>query len=103
MIGPAAMKGPKPGIASAPMSASHPNVPPTTPPAVAPVAVPSGAFVFFSAAKSLVDVAGAENRLTVWLVRHSQRKRGATDRPDLRGNWRQSSTVLRGGWRPAPQ
>src|SRR6516225_10983578 len=30
------------------------------------------------------DVAGAGNQLTVWLVRHSQRKRGATDRPDLR-------------------
>jgi len=29
-------------------------------------------------------VAGAGNQLTVWLVRHSQRKRGATDRPDLR-------------------
>src|SRR5215472_18781342 len=32
------------------------------------------------------DVAGAGNQLTVWLVRHSQRKRGATDRPDLRSN-----------------
>jgi hypothetical protein len=32
------------------------------------------------------DVAGAGNRLTVRLVRHSQRKRGATDRPDLRSN-----------------
>ena len=31
------------------------------------------------------DVAGAGTGLTVWLVRHSQRKRGATDRPDLRG------------------
>src|SRR6516164_9151717 len=30
------------------------------------------------------DVAGAGNQFTVWLVRHSQRKRGATDRPDLR-------------------
>ena len=28
---------------------------------------------------------GAGNGLTVWLVRHSQRKRGATDRPRLRG------------------
>src|SRR5215470_11698881 len=43
------------------------------------------------------DVAGAENRLTVWLVRHSQRKRGAMDRPDLRGDWRQSSTLLMSG------
>jgi hypothetical protein len=33
---------------------SNPNVPPTAPPAVAPVAVPSGAFVFFSVASSLV-------------------------------------------------
>jgi Reverse transcriptase (RNA-dependent DNA polymerase)/Group II intron, maturase-specific domain len=40
------------------------------------------------------DVAGAGNRLTVRLVRHSQRKRGATDRPKLRGAWRQSSTLL---------
>src|SRR5215475_9933910 len=32
------------------------------------------------------DVAGAGNRLTVRLVRHSQRKRGATDRPNLRSN-----------------
>src|SRR4030095_13644802 len=42
------------------------------------------------------DVAGAENRLTVWLVRHSQKKRGAMDRPDLRSDWRQSSTLLKG-------
>jgi hypothetical protein len=32
------------------------------------------------------DVAGAGNRHTVRLVRHSQRKRGATDRPDLRSD-----------------
>ncbi len=32
------------------------------------------------------DVAGAGIQFTVWLVRHSQRKRGATDRPDLRSN-----------------
>jgi hypothetical protein len=32
------------------------------------------------------DVAGAGNQLTVRIVRHSQRKRGATDRPDLRSN-----------------
>ena len=30
------------------------------------------------------DVAGAGNGLTVWLVRHSHRKRGETDRPRLR-------------------
>src|SRR6266436_2507969 len=30
------------------------------------------------------DVAGAGNGFTVWLMRHSQRKRGATARPDLR-------------------
>src|SRR6266446_8691829 len=39
------------------------------------------------------DVAGAGNRPTVRLVRHSQRKRGATDRLSLRGNRRQSSTL----------
>src|SRR4051794_17708859 len=54
IIGPAAMNGPRPGMASAPMPASQPRVPPTTAPLVAPVAVPSGAFVFFSAAKSLL-------------------------------------------------
>jgi hypothetical protein len=32
------------------------------------------------------DVAGAGNQFTVRIVRHSQRKRGATDRPDLRSN-----------------
>ena len=32
------------------------------------------------------DVAGAGNQLTVRTVRHSQRKRGATDRPNLRSN-----------------
>ena len=31
------------------------------------------------------DEAGVGNRLTIRLVRHSQRKRGATDRPSLRG------------------
>jgi hypothetical protein len=30
------------------------------------------------------EAAGAGNQLTVWLVRHSQRKRGATDRLNLR-------------------
>jgi hypothetical protein len=32
------------------------------------------------------DVAGAGNQLTVRIVRHSQRKRGAMDRPNLRSN-----------------
>jgi hypothetical protein len=32
------------------------------------------------------DVAGAGNQFTVRIVRHSQRKRGAMDRPDLRNN-----------------
>jgi hypothetical protein len=39
------------------------------------------------------DVAGAGNQLTVRLVRHSQRKRGETDRPDLTEQRRQSSTL----------
>ena len=43
------------------------------------------------------DVAGIGNRPTVRLVRHSQRKRGATDRLSLRGNRRQSSTLLMSG------
>jgi uncharacterized protein YbjT (DUF2867 family) len=48
MIGPAAMKGPRPGIANSPTPASSPSVPPITPPVVAPAAAPSGAFVTFS-------------------------------------------------------
>ena len=34
--------------------------------------------------RTLRDVAGAGNGLTVRLVRHSHRKRGETDRPRLR-------------------
>jgi len=30
------------------------------------------------------EVAGVGNQFTDWLMRHSQRKRGETDRPDLR-------------------
>ena len=41
------------------------------------------------------DEAGAGNRLTVWLVRHSQRKRGATDRPDLRSDGASPRPYLR--------
>ena len=63
MIGPAAMNGPRPGIASAPMPASRPSVPPSAPPAATPVVVPSGALVFFSCAKSFVPcVIGHEHR-----------------------------------------
>src|SRR5437879_12508971 len=43
------------------------------------------------------DAAGAGNRPTARLVRHSHRKRGATDRLSLRGNRRQSSTLLMSG------
>jgi hypothetical protein len=45
MIGPAAMNGPRPGIANRPTPASRPSVPPITPPVVTPAAAPSGAFV----------------------------------------------------------
>src|SRR5262249_57260461 len=44
----AAMSGPTPGIASVPIPARSPRVPPSKPPATAPVAVPSGALVDFS-------------------------------------------------------
>ena len=54
IIGPAAINGPKPGIARAPIPANQPNAPPTTTPVPAPVAVPSGALVCFSCAKSFV-------------------------------------------------
>ena len=47
-IGPAAISGPTPGMASAPMPTSQPSVPPSSPPAPAPAVAPSGAFVFFS-------------------------------------------------------
>src|ERR1700694_2952908 len=40
------------------------------------------------------DVAGTGNQLTAQLVRHSQRKRGVTDRLSLRSMRRQSSTLL---------
>src|ERR1043165_5762178 len=53
IIGPAAMKGPAPGMANAPIPANQPNAPPNMPPAPAPVAAPSGALVFFSCAKAL--------------------------------------------------
>ena len=35
---------------------------------------------------AMCDEAGAGNRITVRIVRHSQRKRGAMDRPNLRSN-----------------
>src|SRR5580700_6739338 len=50
MIGPAAMKGPTPGIANIPTPASRPSAPPRTAPAPAPAAAPSGALVAFSVA-----------------------------------------------------
>src|SRR6185436_2054885 len=56
MIGPAAMNGPTPGMASEPIPASQPSVPPSNPPRPAPVAVPSGALVLCSWAKSRVPV-----------------------------------------------
>jgi hypothetical protein len=43
------------------------------------------------------DVAGAGNGLTVWTMRHSQRKRGGTDRPDLERH-RASSRPYNGGY-----
>jgi len=54
------------------------------------------------------DEAGAGNRLTVRLVRHSQRKRGAMDRPDLRSSGASPRPYLMGrGWKragkPAPR
>src|ERR1017187_5204710 len=44
IIGPAAMKGPTPGMANAPIPAIHPNAPPMTPPVPAPATAPSGRF-----------------------------------------------------------
>ena len=44
-IGPAAMNGPRPGIASEPIPASQPRAPPRTAPVTAPVVAPSGALL----------------------------------------------------------
>src|SRR5580765_1511267 len=65
-MGPAAMKGPTPGMAKAPMPAIHPNAPPMTPPVPAPVTAPSGALVFFSWAKSrLVSLSGNSTEMSL--------------------------------------
>ena len=53
IIGPAAMKGPSPGNASAPIPANHPKAPPIRTPEPAPAVAPSGAFVDFSVIRSL--------------------------------------------------
>ena len=53
MTGPAAIRGPTPGMASAPIPANKPRVPPRTAPDPAPVAAPSGALEFFSVAIGL--------------------------------------------------
>ena len=45
MIGPAAINGPTPGMASVPTPANQPRTPPSIPPVAAPVVAPSGAFV----------------------------------------------------------
>src|SRR5262245_61951429 len=52
-IGPAAIKGPIPGTAIAPIPANQPKTPPITAPVPAPAEAPSGAFVAFSWPKSL--------------------------------------------------
>ena len=64
MIGPAAMNGPRPGMASAPMPTSQPSVPPTTAPVPAPAAAPSGALVCFSCANSFVLVTSGNSTET---------------------------------------
>ena len=51
VIGPTAIKGLRPGIASAPIPISHPKAPPRTIPVPAPADAPSGALVFFFVAK----------------------------------------------------
>src|SRR5690349_1269874 len=63
IIGPAAMKGPTPGIAKAPIPARTPSVPPITPPVVTPAAVPSGAFVSLACANSRVLRVSGSNTL----------------------------------------
>ena len=63
-----ASSGPMPGMASVPRPARTPNVPPMTPPAVAPVAVPSGALVFFWWAKARVDSSSGMRAEMAWLL-----------------------------------
>src|SRR5262249_57810883 len=53
-VGPAAISGPRPGIAKAPIPASQPSAPPRIAPAPAPVVAPSGALVAFSCPRSRV-------------------------------------------------
>jgi hypothetical protein len=60
MIGPAAIKGPSPGMAKAPMPASHPRAANDSPGSSA-VRAPSGAFVPFSKAKSRVPALSGSN------------------------------------------
>src|SRR4051794_35568773 len=65
MIGPAAMNGPTPGMASAPMPASRPSTPPVTPPVAAPVVAPSGALVAFTCPMScLPSVSGSNTEIS---------------------------------------
>src|SRR5215472_423004 len=67
MIGPAAREGPKPGIAGAPIPANHPSAPPRITRLPAPAESPSGAFVFFSGAKSLVpELSGNNTEMSVF-------------------------------------
>src|ERR1700741_4149171 len=47
-IGPAAIKGPTPGMARAPIPTSHPSAPPNTAPELAPAAITSGALLDFT-------------------------------------------------------
>src|SRR5512140_2406951 len=68
MIGPAAMNGPRPGMASDPIPTSQPRTPPSTPPVPAPVRPPSGALVPFSWAKSRVPVlSGNSTEISVFM------------------------------------
>jgi hypothetical protein len=84
MIGPAAMNGPMPGIAMAPMPASQPSTPPIAAPLAAPAVAPSGALVAFTCAKSLLP------SFSGYKIEISSTRNSA-----LRSAWMQSSTCSR--------
>src|SRR5512139_871927 len=77
MIGPAAMKGPTPGIANVPIPASQPSAPPRRPPVPAPTVAPSGALVDCSWAKSR-DVPWSGKRAEMSLFENPALRRSST-------------------------
>src|SRR4030095_6674440 len=88
IIGPAAMNGPTPGMARAPMPASKPSAPPAKPPLVAPAVTPSEAFVDFTWPKSPVpDVSGRSTEIS------EAAKPWDCNRSTMRSAWRRGGAI----------